>query len=95
MRKGSGLSAGELVTYQLYFNKIQSSYNQLVNLLSSFTRAGGAAQRVLGLLKAMPSTDAGGDAPQGGGRGAALAYDDVHFTYASRPDAPGIPAPHH
>ena len=23
MRKGSGLSAGELVTYQLYFNKIQ------------------------------------------------------------------------
>ena len=48
MRKGSGLSAGELVTYQLYFNKIQSSYNQLVNLLSSFTRAGGAAQRVLG-----------------------------------------------
>ena len=88
MRKGSGLSAGELVTYQLYFNKIQSSYNQLVNLLSSFTRAGGAAQRVLGLLKAMPSTDAGGDAPQGGGRGAALAYDDVHFTYASRPDAP-------
>ena len=40
MRKGSGLSAGELVTYQLYFNKIQSSYNQLVNLLSSFTRAG-------------------------------------------------------
>ena len=60
MRKGSGLSAGELVTYQLYFNKIQSSYNQLVNLLSSFTPAGGAAQRVLGLLKAMPSTDAGG-----------------------------------
>jgi hypothetical protein len=26
MRRGSGLSAGELVTYQLYFNKIQSSY---------------------------------------------------------------------
>lgn len=88
MKKGSGLSAGQLVTYQLYFNKIQSSYNQLVGLLSSFTRAGGAAQRVLGLLKAMPSTDAGGDAPSGGARGAALAFDNVHFTYASRPDAP-------
>lgn len=84
MRKGSELSAGKLVTYQLYFNKIQSSYNQLISLLSSFTRASGAAQRVLGLLRSMPSSDGGG-APVAGARGH-LAYRGVAFAYATRPD---------
>ena len=46
-----------------------------MNLLSSFTRAGGAAQRVLGLLEGDAVDGRRGDAPQGGGRGAALAYD--------------------
>ncbi|KAH8065621.1 ATPase [Aureococcus anophagefferens] len=61
MKRGGDMSAGKLVTYQLYFNKIQSSYNQLISLLSSFTRASGAAQRVLGLLQSMPEKGRGGD----------------------------------
>ena len=88
MRDGSGLSAGKLVTYQLYFTKIQNSYNTLIGLLSSFTRASGAAQRVLGLLRSMPG-DGGGGAPpppHAGTRGARLDYDDVSFSYASRPE---------
>ncbi|KAJ8600755.1 hypothetical protein CTAYLR_006089 [Chrysophaeum taylorii] len=86
MRDGSGLSAGSLVTYQLYFTKIQTSYNSLISLLSSFTRASGAAQRVLGILAALPTVDPDAgrrllDPPRG-----ALDFEDVHFAYESRPD---------
>lgn len=86
MRDGSGLSAGRLVTYQLYFNNIQSSYSTLISLLSSFTRASGAAQRVLGMLGALPIVD-----PDSGTRltrppTGALSFDNVHFAYEARPD---------
>ena len=118
MRKGSGMSAGRLVTspfqrvplyaraslrvskrvsrvsdpitrYQLYFNKIQNSYNSLISLLSSFTRATGAAQGVIELLDARPSiADDLGErfSHPASSRGVHLALEDVVFAYESRPE---------
>ncbi|KAJ1454402.1 P-loop containing nucleoside triphosphate hydrolase protein [Pelagophyceae sp. CCMP2097] len=86
MRDGaerSGLSAGRLVTYQLYFNKIQSSYNALVSLLASFMRATGAAERVLGLMALTPALEDGTEGfdhrPEG-----RIEFCDVDFSYETR-----------
>ncbi|EGB09624.1 hypothetical protein AURANDRAFT_24064 [Aureococcus anophagefferens] len=84
MKRGGDMSAGKLVTYQLYFNKIQSSYNQLISLLSSFTRASGAAQRVLGLLQSMPEKGRGGD--DSGEVAGRVRYAGVFFAYDARPN---------
>jgi ATP-binding cassette subfamily B protein len=40
------LSAGKLITFQLYWNQIQSAYQSIMSVLMSLTRAAGAAQRV-------------------------------------------------
>eukprot|EP00953_Heterococcus_sp_UTEX-ZZ885_P026055 14116-Heterococcus_DN1.PRE.1 len=50
MEHDERLTAGKLISYQLYWNLINSSYQQLVNIVTSFTRAAGAAQRVFSLL---------------------------------------------
>ena len=86
MSSGSGLSAGRLVTYQLYFTQIQSSYNSLISLLSNFTRASGAAQRVFSLLSSLPNIDVtAGTIFQNPPRGD-IDFDDVNFAYESRPE---------
>ena len=41
------LTIGGLVTFQLYWNMLNGAYTSLVSVLNSFTRASGAAQRVL------------------------------------------------
>jgi ABC-type multidrug transport system fused ATPase/permease subunit len=50
MEHDERLTAGKLISYQLYWNLINSSYQQLVNIVTSFTRAAGAAQRVFSLM---------------------------------------------
>ena len=51
------LSIGKLITFQLYWNMINTNYQTLTSVVSSFTRAGGAAQRVMSLLDNMPDID--------------------------------------
>ena len=51
------LSIGKLITFQLYWNLIQSGYQSLMSVLMSLTRASGAAQRVLTLVDALPDID--------------------------------------
>ncbi|KAH8067812.1 ATPase [Aureococcus anophagefferens] len=80
----ASLSATTQLVNNLYFNKIQSSYNQLISLLSSFTRASGAAQRVLGLLQSMPEKGRGGD--DSGEVAGRVRYAGVFFAYDARPN---------
>ena len=85
---GGGLTAGKLVTFQLYFSMFNGSFNSLQNTLSSFTRAAGSAQRVLSLLDSVP------DIPKKGGTqlpaplGCAIQLEEVRFAYQMRPNHP-------
>ena len=85
------LTAGRLITYQLYWNMMNGAYQALVDIVNTFTRAAGAAQRVFALMDSLPDID-----PDVGkvvlrsqlqGR---LTFDKVEFTYQMRPDHPVI-----
>eukprot|EP01041_Mallomonas_annulata_P009444 gene9444-19619_t len=52
-----GLTAGKLITYQLYWNMLNNAYKGLLDILTSFTRAGAAAQRVFALMDSLPDID--------------------------------------
>lgn len=56
---GSGptLTVGKLITFQLYWGLIQSGYQSIMSVLSSLTKASGAAQRVLTLIDSLPDID--------------------------------------
>lgn len=66
---------------QLYWNMINNAWQSLNGLLNSFTRAAGAAERVLALVDLEP------DIPPAGGISAdaipdwSIAVNDVHFRY--------------
>lgn len=81
----SSLTAGKLVTFQLYWNMINSSYNSLVGVLNSFTRAAGAAQRVLSLMDNLPDIDPHAGRVVESVRGE-FRFEKVQFFYQMRPD---------
>ena len=84
--KGS-ISVGQLITYQLYWNIINTSIQALNDMVNSFTRAAGAAERVLSLYDLKPDID-----PDGGTdvnvacRNWDLQFQDVEFHYQMRPN---------
>lgn len=81
------LTAGKLISYQLYWNLINSSYQQLVNIVTSFTRAAGAAQRVFTLMDSLPDIDIDKGTPLvENGAGLAVTLENVRFAYQMRPD---------
>ena len=41
-----GMSPGTLITYQLYWNMLNNSYKNLLDIVTSFTRSSSAAQVV-------------------------------------------------
>jgi ABC-type multidrug transport system fused ATPase/permease subunit len=57
MRDADGLTPGKLITYQLYWNMMTGAYKGLLDILTSFTRAGGAATRVFALIDSLPDID--------------------------------------
>lgn len=79
------ITVGTLVAFRLYWSMINSSYKSLMTVLSSFTRAGGAAQRVLSLMDACPDID-----PDAGERlneiKGDITLDKVEFYYQLRPE---------
>ena len=80
------ISVGKLITYQLYWNMLNNSLQALNNILNSFTRAAGAAERVLSLVDLEPDIDPNGGAPVDVAvRKWDLHFDDVHFRYQMRP----------
>merc|ERR1712154_389286 len=80
------LTIGKLITFQLYWNMINSAYKGLQNVLTAFTRGAGAAERVLTLL------DHIGNKPHNLYSGLVAELDgnifieNVHFHYKSRPE---------
>jgi ABC-type multidrug transport system fused ATPase/permease subunit len=86
---GGQLTIGALITFQLYWNMVNNAYSNISSVMSDFTRAGGAAQRVISLLDSLPDIDvhAGIKIARANFRGA-LELRDVHFTYQMRPEEP-------
>jgi len=85
------LTAGRLITYQLYWNMMNSSYQSLVDIVNTFTRAAGAAQRVFALMDSLPDIDPNvGQMVRRQDMQGHLAFDAVEFTYQMRPDHPVI-----
>ena len=81
----SHLSVGKLITFQLYWQMINSSYQNLAGVLNSLTRAGGAATRVIQLLESLPDIDpnAGLALEKESIRGN-ITVEDVEFRYQMR-----------
>mmetsp|Transcript_29899 Transcript_29899/g.80358 ORF Transcript_29899/g.80358 Transcript_29899/m.80358 type:complete len:467 (+) Transcript_29899:20-1420(+) len=97
MQAGSALTVGRLITYTLYYNKIQNSYNALNGVLNSFTKSAGAAMRVLSLFDLhpdIPSTDptAGANLPGGPREAVSVRFENVDFHYQLRPERPVLRA---
>ena len=87
--QNDGLTIGDLITFQLYWSQINGAYRSLTSLFSQFTRAGGAASRVMHLLDSLPDIDvhAGTPIDSSSLRGE-LQLVNVHFTYPMRPNEP-------
>eukprot|EP01123_Difflugia_compressa_P012228 TRINITY_DN5157_c0_g1_i1.p1 TRINITY_DN5157_c0_g1~~TRINITY_DN5157_c0_g1_i1.p1 ORF type:complete len:555 (-),score=88.05 TRINITY_DN5157_c0_g1_i1:15-1595(-) len=85
MNDNGVLTVGKLITFQLYWNMLRSSYSTLVENVNSFTRAGGAAQRVMSLLDNLPDIDPNAGEQLTDVRGD-LELKDVEYYYQMRPD---------
>ena len=71
---------------QLYWNMINTSIQALNDMVNSFTRAAGAAERVLSLYDLTPDIDPNQGAPVDlAVRRWDIAFEDVHFHYQMRP----------
>ena len=57
MEPEGSITVGNLITYQLYWNMLNNSLQALNNVLNEFTRAAGAAERVLSLVDLTPDID--------------------------------------
>ena len=100
MSPSGAITVGSLIQYQLYWNMINSAYQALNNVLNSFTRAAGAAERVLSLVDMEPDIGSGSGMgaidPVGGApvdvavRRWDIAFEDVHFRYQARRAATAI-----
>jgi ABC-type multidrug transport system fused ATPase/permease subunit len=85
---GDTLTIGALITFQLYWNMINNAYNTITSVFTSFTQAGGAAQRVISLLDSLPDIDVHAGTMIGPDFRGDLELSDVHFTYQMRPEEP-------
>lgn len=81
---GEKLTVGKLITFQLYWNMIGTAYNGLAGIVNDFTKAGGAAQRILSMLDSQPDIkpDTGRDVTVRGG----IKLEHVDFHYQMRPE---------
>ncbi|CAD2220478.1 ABC transporter transmembrane region 2/ABC transporter transmembrane region/ABC transporter, putative [Angomonas deanei] len=79
------LSLGQLVTFQLYANMMNSAYKSLNGVLNQFTTSAGAAERVLSMLDGEPDIDPtkGDELLELKGK---IEMKDVKFHYQMRPD---------
>jgi len=80
------LTVGKLITYQLYWNMINDSYKALNNILTSFTRAAGAAQRVLSLIDLEPAINVEAGHPVPDNLHGEIRFEEVDFHYQMCPN---------
>merc|ERR1711937_301081 len=84
---GTKLSIGNLITFQLYWNMMNTAFIALGNVFNDLIRATSAAERVFSLIEASPEVD--------DSTGVVLSEDElqgklelrnIRFTYKTRPD---------
>jgi len=86
MHPDGAISVGDLIKYQLYYNMMTNSIQQLTGILNQFTRAAGAAERVLSLIDCKPDIDPFRGAPVDVVvRRWDLKFENVTFWYQMRP----------
>lgn len=87
MSGNQGLTPGQLITFQLYWNMINNAYKGLIDILTNFTRSAGAASRIFALMDSLPDIDldAGTPLPKDQIKGE-IELRDVGFFYQMRPD---------
>ena len=87
MEPHGSITVGQLITYQLYWNIINTAVQALNDNITTFTRAAGSAERVLSLFDLTPDID-----PDGGTHVEAavtrwsIEFVDVEFHYQMRPN---------
>lgn len=84
---GTLMSIGKLITFQLYWNMMNSAFIQLGNVFNDLIRSSSAAERVFSLIDARPEVDPdmGDEVTRGGVKGH-LALRGLEFRYRTRPD---------
>lgn len=85
--KGKAMSIGSLITFQLYWNMMNSAFISLGNVFNDLIRSSSAAERVVSLIDARPEVDpdAGATVEREGIKGH-LQLRGVEFRYKTRPD---------
>ena len=88
-RPNPRLTIGSLITFQLYFNSVTSSYTALSNCLTSLVRAAGSASRVFSLQDNLPdiTPNTGAVYNPRGDQGPEIVFKEVKFWYQMRPNS--------
>eukprot|EP00929_Paragymnodinium_shiwhaense_P000294 TRINITY_DN100532_c0_g1_i1.p1 TRINITY_DN100532_c0_g1~~TRINITY_DN100532_c0_g1_i1.p1 ORF type:complete len:957 (-),score=257.01 TRINITY_DN100532_c0_g1_i1:149-3019(-) len=85
--KGEVMSIGKLITFQLYWNMMNTAFISLGNVFNDLIRASAAAERCFSLIEAKPEVDpdAGEEVTRGDVKGH-LTLEGVKFRYRTRPE---------
>ena len=84
------MTAGDLSAFVFYSALVASSVGALSDVIGELQRAAGASERVAGLLMQVPDITSP-DAPKTITQSKPdIVFDDVSFSYASRPDLPTL-----
>jgi ABC-type multidrug transport system fused ATPase/permease subunit len=85
---GEAMTIGSLITFQLYWNMMNTGFISLSNVFNDLIRASSAAERVCQLIDARPEVDPddGEDVDRATVKGY-LEMRGVQFRYRTRPDA--------
>jgi len=81
-----GVTVGSLITFQLYWARINSAFKGLNGLLQSFTRAAGSAQRVLSIIDHEPDIDSISGEPLRKDFQPRIEFKNVTYAYQTRPE---------
>eukprot|EP00928_Gymnodinium_smaydae_P006818 TRINITY_DN12428_c0_g1_i2.p1 TRINITY_DN12428_c0_g1~~TRINITY_DN12428_c0_g1_i2.p1 ORF type:complete len:921 (-),score=210.57 TRINITY_DN12428_c0_g1_i2:310-3072(-) len=86
--QGELMTIGKLITFQLYWNMMNSAFIALGNVFNDLIRSSSAAERVFSLIDARPEVDpdAGYEVTREMIKGH-LQFEGVEFRYRTRPDA--------
>ena len=84
--KNKSISIGMLYAYLRFWDMIQTSYQSLQGVMNSFTKAAGAAQRVLSLMDSLPDIDPTSGQVASPDMCWSVEFQNVFFVYQMRPD---------
>ena len=80
------MSVGELIVFQLYWNMMNSAYQSMQGLITSFTRSAAGAENVFSMFDTEPDIDPKKGSPVSWNVQGHLKLQDVSYYYQMRPD---------